>query len=175
MSLSQDHSNLFRRSDVTDKLSLLQSLLDSRDLTPVQAIALLNNIRAELETPQTNRSSVYRRYAQVMESLRRAMPEVHEEVVQAWETKKATLQTQGEAEENEEVEVEEVVSELGEEIEIESEEPSKDAVMETETEEELEGGDRMATEEAEAAEHMESESEQDEVPGEEGPPMEAGE
>lgn len=93
MSLSQDHNSLFRRSDISDQLSLMQSLLNSKDLTPAEAIALLNIIRVELEAPQPHRSSVYRRYAQVMQSLSREMPDVHEQVVQAWEAKKANLQT----------------------------------------------------------------------------------
>lgn len=310
MSLSQDHNSLFRRSDISDRLSLLQSLLDSKDLTAVQAIALLNNIRAELETPQTNRSAVYRRYAQVMESLRRQMPEVHEEVVHAWEARKGNLQAQAkpadnligsqptldqestlespfespggyrqplenltkhiqenvnlpeskeetaegfeegfeeeeaeheeleeehepeeqleseqekddeelegkgeddeseeheereernetnggadeeardtaeheegkeeieEVEENEEVEVETAESEPGEERQSDAKESSENGETDAGVAEESEGGDRMAAEAAEAAEHMESESELVEVPGEEEPPMEAGE
>jgi hypothetical protein len=100
MSLSQDYNNLFRRSDIADQLRLMESLLDSKDLTPAQAIALLNIIRVELDAPQPHRSSIYRRYAQVMQSLRSEMPEVHEQVVQAWEAKRANLQTKRKPAEN---------------------------------------------------------------------------
>jgi hypothetical protein len=100
MSLSQDYNNLFRLPDISDQLRFMQSLLDSKDLTPAEAIALLNIIRVELEAPQPHRSSVYRRYAQVMQSLSREMPDVHEQVVQAWEAKKANLQTKRKPAEN---------------------------------------------------------------------------
>ncbi len=85
MSISQDHHNLFRNSDTTDKLNLLQSLLDSKDLTSEQAFALLNIVRTELEQSQRRNSSVYRRYSGVMESLRKQMPEVYEQVVNTWQ------------------------------------------------------------------------------------------
>src|SRR6266487_748136 len=88
MPISQDHHDLFRSSDISDKLDLLQSLLDSKDLTSDKALALLNIIRGEFEQPQRHNSSVYRRYSQVMEFLHKQMPEVYEQVVNAWQQRR---------------------------------------------------------------------------------------
>lgn len=89
-----NHHDLFHSSDIFDHLSLFQSLLDSRDLTADQAFALLHTIRLELETPQAHRSMAYTRYGQVMESLHREMPDVYEQLVNAWKTKRGIVQVQ---------------------------------------------------------------------------------
>jgi hypothetical protein len=88
MSSSPDRHGLFRGSDTSDKLNLLQSLLDSKDLTVDQANALLHVIRVELERPGEGGAPLYRRYAEVMESLHKQMPEVYDQVVRAWQQKR---------------------------------------------------------------------------------------
>jgi len=49
MPISPRHRALFRRPDTLDDLNLFQLLLDSKDLIPDLALALINIIRAELE------------------------------------------------------------------------------------------------------------------------------
>ncbi len=88
MSLSRNHQDLFHHPTLSDHLNLFQSLLDAKDLTSEKALALHNIIRTELERPQQNSSSVYRRYSQVMESLRRQMPEVYEQVFNGWQQRR---------------------------------------------------------------------------------------
>ena len=91
---SRNHYDLFRKSSAAEKLDLFQSLLDSKDLTFDQALALLRTIRADLENPKANRSSVYVRYGQLMESLHKQMPEVYEQVANAWRTKRGLLHSE---------------------------------------------------------------------------------
>ena len=95
MPISEERHNLFHSSGIADKLSLFQSLLDSKDLDADEALALLNNIHAELEQPRGQSSSVYVRYAEVMESLQRQMPEVHQEVAARWQESHSKLQAKG--------------------------------------------------------------------------------
>ena len=90
----QIHRELFQPSNIFDRLSFFQSLLDSRDLTADQAFALLNTIRLELETPQSHKSIAYTRYGQVMESLHREMPEVYEQIVNAWKAKRGIVEVE---------------------------------------------------------------------------------
>jgi hypothetical protein len=85
MPISQDHRALFRCPGTTDKLNLLQSLADAKDLTSIQALALIHIIRAELEQPQKQSASAYRRYSEVIRSLRVQMPDIHEQVVNLWQ------------------------------------------------------------------------------------------
>ncbi len=88
MDTSQSRRALFHGSDTaSDKLDLFQSLLDSKDLTSDQALALLNIIRPELEKPQRQGRSIYRQYARVMGSLHEQMPEVYEKVLSLWQPK----------------------------------------------------------------------------------------
>src|ERR1051325_10518132 len=88
MAIFQNRHDLFRRSGTSDKLTLFQSLLDSKELTSDQALALLTAIRNELEQPQQRSSSHYRQYAKAIESLHRSMPDVYEQVVDAWQQKR---------------------------------------------------------------------------------------
>jgi X-linked retinitis pigmentosa GTPase regulator len=90
---SRNH-HLFRKPSAAEKLDLFQSLLDSKDLTFDQALALLRTIRADLENPKANRSSVYVRYGQLMESLHKQLPEVYEQVANAWRTKRGLLHSE---------------------------------------------------------------------------------
>jgi hypothetical protein len=88
MAIFQNRHDLFRSSDAADKLNLLQSLLDSKDLTSNQALALLTAIRNDLEQPQRGSSSTYRQYGAVIEALHKQMPEIYEQAVHAWQQRR---------------------------------------------------------------------------------------
>jgi hypothetical protein len=84
MPISQRHRDLFRRPGILDHLNLFQLLLDAKDLIPDLALALINIIRAELEQPPRQVPAAYRRYSTVTRSLCIQMPEVYDQVVDAW-------------------------------------------------------------------------------------------
>jgi len=84
MPISQDHRDLFHSSAALDKIKLFQSLLESQDLTSMEALALLNSIHAELESPHGHDPAIFRQYAEAMEALRLKMPDVHKEVAEKW-------------------------------------------------------------------------------------------
>src|SRR5512146_565229 len=88
MPLSLNHPDLFRIPNTMDKLNLLQSLSYYKDLTSDQAHALINIIRADLERPQGPNPSAYRRYSEVTASLRRQLPDVYEEMANAWQQRR---------------------------------------------------------------------------------------
>src|SRR6185436_13433723 len=79
------HHDLFHQSNAADKISLLQSLLQSQDLNADEATALVKSIHTELEQPQGHDRSVYESYAHMMEALHHNMPEVHQQVVANWQ------------------------------------------------------------------------------------------
>ncbi|HMB25144.1 MAG: hypothetical protein ACM33V_05695 [Chloroflexota bacterium] len=93
MSISQDHRDLFRTPNTSDRLNLLQSLVDLKDLTSDLALALINIVRAELEQPQKQNASVYRRYAEVIICLYQQMPEVYQQMVHDWQEKRGASQS----------------------------------------------------------------------------------
>ena len=88
MPTSQNQRDLFRPPSTLDKLNFFQSLLDSKDLICDLALAFILIIRAELEQPQKQSPSVYRRYAEVITGLCVQMPEVYEQVVAAWQQRR---------------------------------------------------------------------------------------
>ncbi len=91
MPTSQNHRDLFRHPNTVDKLNFFQSLFDSKDLIFDLALALIIIIRAELEQPQKQSASAYRRYAEVIRSLCAQMPEMYEQVVNAWRQRRPDL------------------------------------------------------------------------------------
>jgi hypothetical protein len=84
MPISNDHHDLFHSSGTLDKINLFQTLLDSQDLTAMEALALINTIHLELEQQQGHDPAVYTRYVQMMEAFQRKMPDLHAEVVRKW-------------------------------------------------------------------------------------------
>ena len=91
---SGNRQHLFRKSSAAEKLDLFQSLLDSKEITVDTALALLSTIRAELENPKANPSSVYVRYGQLVESLYKQMPDMYDQIVSAWRTRRGLLQSE---------------------------------------------------------------------------------
>ena len=98
MPTSQNHRDLFRIPNTSDRLNLLEALMDLKDLTSDLALALINIVRAELEQPQKQNASVYRRYAEVIICLYRQMPEVYQQMVQAWQEMRRGAQSTRELE-----------------------------------------------------------------------------
>jgi len=84
MPISPRHRALFRRPDTLDDSNLFQLLLDAKELIPDLALALINIIRVELEQRQRQGPAAYRRYSEVTRSLCLQMPEVYDQVVDAW-------------------------------------------------------------------------------------------
>lgn len=84
MSTSQNFHDLFRNPGILDQLNLLLALAESQHLTSDLTLALINIVRAELEQPQKQSSSAYRRYSEVTNCLDRQVPEIYEQVVHAW-------------------------------------------------------------------------------------------
>src|SRR6266540_377229 len=91
MTTPRNHRDLFIHSDISHKLDLFRSLLDSKDLTFDEALALLSAIHAELRHPKVHPSSMYIRYAEAVESLHQQMPDVHDQVVNAWQAKRGII------------------------------------------------------------------------------------
>ena len=99
MPISKDHHELFHNSSTLDKINLFQTLLDSKDLTSMEALALLNTVHMELEKPQ-HAPAVYTQYAEMMEALRRKMPDLYEEVYRKWSDLQIILKSRGRKEQN---------------------------------------------------------------------------
>src|SRR6266540_2805011 len=160
MTTPRNHRDLFIHSDISHKLDLFQSLLDSKDLTFDEALALLSAVHAELRHPKVHPSSMYIRYAEAVESLHQQMSDVHDQVVNAWQAKRGIIHSgKNSVEANEEpVEAVEKGEEEHEETEEgpeEENEDEKEEVGEGEAEEEQE-------EENEESEEKESEGEEKE-------------
>lgn len=84
MPTSQNYRELFRHPSTVDKLNFFQSLLNAKDLISDLALALIIVIRTELEKPERQSPAAYRRYTEVIEALCTQMPEVYEQVAEAW-------------------------------------------------------------------------------------------
>lgn len=91
MPTSQNHRDLFRHPSTIDKLNFFQSLLDSKELISDLALAFILIIRAELEQPEKQSPSAYRRYSEVITCLCAKMPDVYEQVVDAWQQRHPVL------------------------------------------------------------------------------------
>ena len=92
MHISSSYKDLFRTPTTADKLTLFQLLFDAKELTVDLALALLKNIHKDLSVQQIRDRSVYKRYAEVIESLHYHMSDVLQLVVVAWKTHQNTQQ-----------------------------------------------------------------------------------
>jgi hypothetical protein len=84
MPTPHNYRDLFRHPGTIDKLNFFKSLLDSRELISDLALALIVIIRSELEQPQKQSASAYRRYSDMIICLCTEMPEVYKQVVDTW-------------------------------------------------------------------------------------------
>jgi len=87
MPFLSSHKDLFHIPTVGDNLIFLHSFLDDRTLNADEALALLKIIHTELTNQQGRDHSGYREYALGMSSLHHYMPDVHQQVVEAWKTR----------------------------------------------------------------------------------------
>ena len=90
MHISSNYKDLFRTPTTADKLTLFQLLFDAKELTVDLALALLKIIHTELSIHQIRDRSVYKRYAETIESLRYHMSDVLQLVVATWKTDQVT-------------------------------------------------------------------------------------
>lgn len=69
---------------VSDMLSLFQALLESREISPPEALALAGAIHAGLRTPQGLNGAAYAQYARAMAFLEHHLPDVYRHIVANW-------------------------------------------------------------------------------------------
>jgi len=86
MHISSSYKDLFRTPTTADKLTLFQLLFDAKELTVDLALALIKVIHKELSIHQIRDRSVYKRYAEAIQSLRYHMSDMLQLVVVAWNT-----------------------------------------------------------------------------------------
>jgi hypothetical protein len=90
--IKSNHNDLFRNPTTDDKLTLFKLLLDTKELTVDLTLALLKIIHSELKNDQYRRDrSVYKRYAEAIESLRYHMMGMLQQVVDAWKNRQAAF------------------------------------------------------------------------------------
>jgi hypothetical protein len=82
--ITSDHKDLFRTSDTEDKLNLFHLLLNANELTVTLSLALLKIIHGELKNNDYSDRSVYKRYAEAIETLRYRMLDTLQLVVATW-------------------------------------------------------------------------------------------
>ena len=91
--IKSNHKDLFRNSTTDDKLTFFQLLLDKKELTVDLTLALLKIIHSELKSDQYRDRSVYKRYAEAIESLRYHMMDMLQQVVDAWKNRQSVSTT----------------------------------------------------------------------------------
>jgi hypothetical protein len=82
--IKSKHKDLFRAPTTEDKLTLFQLLLNAHELTVNLSLALLKIIHRELRSDQYRDRSVYKHYAEAIETLRYHMLDTFQLVVAAW-------------------------------------------------------------------------------------------
>ncbi|MEW6286825.1 MAG: hypothetical protein AB1509_11410 [Chloroflexota bacterium] len=75
---------LSQPATASDLLSLFQSLLERREMTPQEALALAGAIHAGLRKPQGLNGAAYAQYARAMSLLKHHLPDVHQYIVANW-------------------------------------------------------------------------------------------
>src|ERR1051325_2933023 len=92
MSASSSHQDLFHQASAAEKISLVQSLMETGELNANVAMALLKSIHSELAQPQGHDHALYANYARLIASLNHKMPDVHQHVVANWRAPQRTQQ-----------------------------------------------------------------------------------
>ncbi len=91
MTISSTRKDLFRNSTIGDKLNLFQFLLDARELTADLTLALLKVIHEDLNNHQKPDRTVFRRYAELVASLRYHVPEMFQQALDGWKAPQSTM------------------------------------------------------------------------------------
>ena len=89
MTISRDRKDLFRNSTIGDKLNLFQLLFDAKELSADLTLALLKVIHGELNDHQKPDRTVFRRYAEMIASLRYHVPDMFQQVLDGWKNHQA--------------------------------------------------------------------------------------
>lgn len=178
-----DHNELFHQSGPQGMLGYLQIKLEAGDLSSEEALALLSALHEELGRAKAADPHVYQAYSQFMDSLQKAMPEVHAYVLSTWghvhkqHENEAVPEVTDEARQDESTsrvsgsETKKEIEEAGisnwqesrEEQEFgEAERPDSEGVEEEGAKEESIRGEAEETEETEAEESEEEDHEEEE-------------
>jgi hypothetical protein len=94
--ITSNHKDLFRNPTTENKLTLLQLLLDANELTVNLTLALLKIIHRELKNNQNRDRSLFKRYAEAIESLRYHTLDMFQLVAAAWKYNQSTVTTPAE-------------------------------------------------------------------------------
>ncbi len=94
MSISSRYKDLFHIPATSDKLQLFESLFDTRELDVDLTLALLKVIHKELCIHQTPDRSLYKRYAEMIETLRYHKSDMLHQVVDAWKAENSGEDTE---------------------------------------------------------------------------------
>ncbi len=82
---------MFRKPTIGDKLNLFQLLFDGKELTADLALALLKIIHEDLNHHQKPDRTMFRRYAGLVASLRFHVPDMFQQVIEAWKAQQKSL------------------------------------------------------------------------------------
>jgi len=76
---------LFQQATTADWISFFQSLLDTKDLSPDEALALASLIHARLRNPTSHNGTNYAQYARIMAALNHHLPDTFQHVATNWQ------------------------------------------------------------------------------------------
>jgi len=76
---------LLQQATTADWISFFQSLLDAKDLSPDEALALAGLIHARLRNPVSHKGSNYAQYARIMAALNHYLPDTFQHVSTNWQ------------------------------------------------------------------------------------------
>lgn len=96
MPITSDHKDLFRNSTTDDKLNLFQLLMGTEYLNVSLTLALMKIIHRELKNNESDDRSVYKRYAETIESLRYHMLDTLQLAVATWKNNQSAAMTPAE-------------------------------------------------------------------------------
>ena len=91
MNSSTPLKELLRPTSTADKLNLFQFLFDARELTADLTLALLKVIHEDLNNHQKPDRTVFRRYAELVASLRYHVPEMFQQVLDGWKAPQSAM------------------------------------------------------------------------------------
>ena len=93
MAIPSYRRDLFRDSTIGDILNFFHLLFNARELTADLTLALLKIIHHELNIHQKPDRTVYKRYAEAIESLRYYVPDMLQQVVDGWKSSQNPIPT----------------------------------------------------------------------------------
>jgi hypothetical protein len=96
MPITSKHKDLFRNPTTEDKLDLFQLLMGTNELSVSLTLALMKIIHRELKDNENDDRSVYKRYAETIESLRYHMLDTLQLAVATWKNHQSIATTPAE-------------------------------------------------------------------------------